>query len=80
MEAIQQQQQAAQQQVQMQQMQQQDEEREVDGIRNLKKTLKEDSFVDTNKEACVNASRELFSVVAAKYTSSANNCEECDGT
>ena len=43
MEAIQQQQQAAQQQqVQMQQMQQQDEERKVDGIRNLKKTLKED--------------------------------------
>ena len=63
----------------MQQMQQQHEEREVDGIRNLEKTMKDDTFVDTNNEACVNASRELFSVVA-KYTSSANNCEECDGT
>ena len=41
-------------------------------------TLKEDTFVDTNKDACVNASRELFSVLA-RYTSSANNCEECDG-
>ena len=60
-------------------MQQQHEEREVDGIRNLEKTMKEDTFVDTNKETCVNASRELFSVVA-KHTSYANNCEECDGT
>ena len=64
----------------MQQMQQQHEEREVDGIRNLEQTMKEDTFVDTNKEACVNASRELFSVLARYTSSEANNCEECDGT
>ena len=49
--------------------QQQHEEREVDGIRNLKKTLKEDTFVDTNKEPCLKARRELFSVLV-RYTSS----------
>ena len=56
----------------MQQMQQQHEEREVDGIRNLKKTLKEDTFVDTNKEACVFASRELFSVLGRYMGSEAS--------
>ena len=46
---------------------------------NLEEFLKEDVFVDDNKEMCVKASGELWSVLA-RYTSSDNGREERDGT
>ena len=42
---------------------------EAEGSRNLGEILKEDTFLDVNKEACAEASRELWSVLAT-YTSS----------
>ena len=52
---------------------------EADGVMNLEEFLKEDVFVDANKEMCVKASGELWSVLA-RYTSSDNGREERDGT
>ena len=42
---------------------------EAEGSRNLGEILKEDTFLDVNKEACAEASRELWSVLV-RYTSS----------
>ena len=42
---------------------------EAEGSGNLGEILKEDTFLDVNKGACAEASRELWSVLA-RYTSS----------
>ena len=41
---------------------------EADGVRNLEEILKEDAFLDANKEACAKVSRDYGAL--ARYTSS----------
>ena len=42
---------------------------ETSGIENTEGVLREDQFVDVNRERCLKASREMYSVLA-RYTSS----------
>ena len=42
---------------------------ETSGIENTEEVLREDQFVDANRERCMKASREMYSVLA-RYTSS----------
>ena len=44
----------------------------LDGIKTLEEILNEDTFVDTNKEACIKATKKLDDVLARYMSSEAS--------